>query len=215
MTDLERIKARRIIAIVRGLPSEHMIRLAEALYAGGIDLMEVTFNQADPESWPHTAEAIRSVSGYMGSRMLVGAGTVLNALQLDMAANAGARYIITPNTAPELIRQVKARGLLAFPGAMTPTEVVQAYEAGADAVKLFPAGILGPSYIKAIKAPLSHIPLIAVGGVNEKNSADFIVAGCCGVGVGGNLVNKAWIAQGQWERITALAREYRKAVDAQ
>lgn len=214
MTDLARIRERRIIAIVRGLAPEHMLPLAEALYAGGIDLLEVTFNQAAPESWTQTAEAIRSVSLHMGSRMLIGAGTVLNGQQLDMAVQAGARYIITPNTAPELIRQVKARGLLSFPGAMTPTEVVRAYEAGADAVKLFPAGALGPAYIKAIAAPLAHIPLMAVGGVNEKNAVDFLAAGCCGVGVGGNLVNKAWIAQGQWEHITALAREYRKAVDA-
>lgn len=215
MTDLEWIKAKRIIAIVRGLASEYMIGLAEALYAGGIDLMEVTFNQADPESWSQTAEAIHSVTRHMDGRMLIGAGTVLNETQLDMAANAGARYIITPNTAPDLIRQVKSRGLLSFPGAMTPTEVVQAYEAGADAVKLFPAGTLGPAYIKAVKAPLSHISLMAVGGVNERNAADFIAAGCCGIGVGGNLVNREWIIQGQWERISNLAREYRKAVDGE
>ena len=94
-----------------------------------------------------------------------------------------------------------------------PSEIVEAYEAGADAVKVFPVGNLGPSYIKAIKAPLSHIPLMAVGGVNEKNAAGFLAAGCCGIGVGGNLVNKSWIEAGEWDKITELAQAYRKAVD--
>lgn len=129
-----------------------------------------------------------------------------------MARDAGAQYIITPNTNVELIRKVKEYGLLSFPGALTPSEIEIAYQAGADAVKVFPAGNLGPSYIKAVKAPLSHIPLMAVGGVNEKNAADFLAAGCCGIGVGGNLVNKAWIEAGEWEKIIALAQEYRKAV---
>lgn len=95
---------------------------------------------------------------------------------------------------------------------MTPTEVLQAYNAGADAVKVFPASCLGPAYIKAIRAPLFHVPLMAVGGVNEKNAADFMKAGCVGLGVGGNLVNKDWIENGEWAKITALAKEFMKAV---
>jgi len=145
--------------------------------------------------------------------MLVGAGTVIREEQLDMASEAGAEYIITPNTNVELIRKVKEYGLLSFPGAFTPSEIVEAYNAGADAVKVFPVGNLGPAYIKAVKAPLSHIPLMAVGGVNEKNAADFMAAGCCGIGVGGNLVNKNWIEAGEWDKIIALAKEYRKAVE--
>lgn len=212
MTNLEWIQQRKIIAIVRGLAPEYMVKLAEALYEGGIDLMEVTFNQAKPETWKDTAAAIKAVSEHMKGKMLVGAGTVIKQEQLDMAKEAGALYIITPNTNVELIRKVKEYGLLSFPGAFTPTEIEMAYEAGADAVKVFPAGNLGPSYIKAVKAPLSHIPLMAVGGVNEKNAADFLKAGCCGIGVGGNLVNKDWIEAGEWEKIIALAQEYRKAV---
>ena len=103
-------------------------------------------------------------------------------------------------------------GLGLYPGALTPTEILTAYEAGADAVKVFPAGDLGPGYIKAVKAPLSHVPLMAVGGVNEKNAAEFMRAGCVGLGVGGNLVNREWIANGEWNRITDLAKEYVKAV---
>jgi len=212
MTTLEWVLKSKIIAIVRGLSPEYMIGLADALYAGGIDLMEVTFNQTKPESWKDTAQAIRTVAEYMKGKMLVGAGTVMRQDQLDMARDADAKYIITPNTNLQLIRTVKEYGLASFPGAFTPSEITEAYEAGADMVKVFPAGNIGAAYIKAIKAPLSHIPLMAVGGVNEKNAAEFIAAGCCGLGVGGNLVNKAWIEAGQWDRITALAAEYRKAV---
>lgn len=213
MTTLEWVKQYKLIAIVRGLKPEYMLGLADALYAGGINMMEVTFAQAKPETWKDTAEAIRSVSEHMDGKMLVGAGTVLTQEQLDMARDAGAKYIITPNTNPELIRKVKEYGLLSFPGAFTPSEIVNAWDAGADAVKVFPAGNMGPAYLKAIKAPLSHIPMMAVGGVNEKNAADFMAAGCCGLGIGGNLVNKTWIENGEWEKITALAAEYRKAVD--
>lgn len=213
MTTMEWVNERKIIAIVRGLKTEYMLKLAEALYAGGIDLMEVTFNQKDPASWKDTAAAIRAIGEHMEGKMLAGAGTVITEEQLNLALEAGAKYIITPNTNPELIRKVKAAGACCFPGALTPTEIEIAYEAGADAVKVFPAGQMGPAYIKAVKAPLSHIPLMAVGGVNEKNAADFMAAGACGLGVGGNLVNKAWIEGGEWDKITALAAEFRKAVD--
>lgn len=212
MTTFEWVMSKKIIAIVRGLQPEYMIRLAEALYAGGIDLMEVTFDQKHPDTWADTAAAIHAIGEHMRGKMLPGAGTVITTQQLDMARDAGAAYIITPNTNTALIRQVKAYGLVSFPGAYTPSEIETAWEAGADAVKVFPAGTLGTAYFKAVKAPLSHIPLMAVGGVNEKNCADFIAAGCCGVGVGGNLVNREWIANSEWEKITALAAEYRKAV---
>lgn len=212
MTTLEWIQQRRVIAIVRGLQPQYMLRLAEALYAGGIDLMEVTFNQSQPEAWRDTANAIYAITRNMEGRMLAGAGTVLTEEQLTMARNAGAKYIITPNTNVALIGKIKEHGLAALPGALTPSEIVQAYAAGADAVKVFPAGSMGTGYIQAIKAPLRNIPLMAVGGISEHNAADFIAAGCCGIGVGGNLINKEWIEAGEWEKITDLARKYRKAV---
>ena len=106
----------------------------------------------------------------------------------------------------------KALGMGLFPGAFSPTEILAAWEAGADAVKVFPASSVGPGYIKAIRGPLSQIPLMAVGGVNEKNAADFMKAGCVGLGIGGNLVNKEWIKNGEWDRITALAIEFVNAV---
>ena len=140
-------------------------------------------------------------------------GTVITPEQVRMTCDAGGHYLVTPATQPEIIRMGKALGLGLYPGALTPTEILTAFEAGADAVKVFPVSTLGPGYIKAVKAPLSHIPLMAVGGVNEKNAADFMKAGCVGLGVGGNLVNKEWIESGQWDKITALAKEFMKAVN--
>ena len=212
MTPLEYVKERKIVAIVRGLSPEYLIRLGHAFEEGGIGLMEVTYNQSAPETWKDTAKGIEAVEKEFGDRLLVGAGTVITLEQVSMTYNAGGHYLVTPTTQPEIIRAGKALGLGLYPGAFTPSEILAAYEAGADAVKVFPASCLGPGYIKAIRAPLSHIPLMAVGGVNEKNAADFLKAGCVGLGVGGNLVNKEWIRNGEWEKITALAKEFKKAV---
>ena len=212
MTPLEYVKKCKIVAIVRGLSPEYLIRLGHAFEEGGIGLMEVTYNQSAPETWKDTAKGIEAVEKEFGDRLLVGAGTVITLEQVSMTYNAGGHYLVTPTTQPEIIRAGKALGLGLYPGAFTPSEILAAYDAGADAVKVFPASCLGPGYIKAIRAPLSHIPLMAVGGVNEKNAADFLKAGCVGLGVGGNLVNKEWIRNGEWEKITALAKEFKKAV---
>ena len=212
MTPLEYVKERKIVAIVRGLSPEYLVRLGHAFEEGGIGLMEVTYNQTAPDTWKDTANGIEAVEKEFGDRLLVGAGTVITLEQVSMTYNAGGHYLVTPTTQPEIIRAGKALGLGLYPGALTPTEILTAYEAGADAVKVFPASSLGSGYIKAIRAPLSHIPLMAVGGVNEKNAADFMKAGCVGLGVGGNLVNKEWIKNGEWDKITALAKEFRKAV---
>ncbi|MBQ1403456.1 MAG: bifunctional 4-hydroxy-2-oxoglutarate aldolase/2-dehydro-3-deoxy-phosphogluconate aldolase [Oscillospiraceae bacterium] len=212
MTPLEYVKERKIVAIVRGLSPEYLIRLGHAFEEGGIGLMEVTYNQSAPETWKDTARGIEAVEKEFGDRLLVGAGTVITLEQVSMTYNAGGHYLVTPTTQPEIIRAGKALGLGLYPGAFTPSEILAAYDAGADAVKVFPASCLGPGYIKAIRAPLSHVPLMAVGGVNEKNAADFMKAGCVGLGVGGNLVNKEWIRDGEWEKITALAKEFKKAV---
>ena len=213
MTPLEYVQQRKIVAIVRGLPTEHLIHLGHALEEGGIGMMEVTYNQRIPESWGDTAKAIESIEKEFGDRLLVGAGTVIRPEQVVLTYNAGGHYLVTPTTQPEVIKMGKALGLGLFPGAFTPSEILAAWDAGADAVKVFPVSSVGPSYIKAIRGPLSHIPLMAVGGVNEKNAADFIKAGCVGLGVGGNLVNKEWIQNGEWSKITALAKEYMKAVN--
>ncbi len=212
MTPLEIVKEKKIIAIVRGLEPSCMVHLGHALEEGDIAMMEVTYNQSAPETWGGTAAAIEALAGEFGERLTVGAGTVIRPEQVSLTYNAGGRYLVTPATQPEIIRMGKALGLGLFPGAFSPTEILAAYDAGADGVKVFPASALGPSYIKAVRAPLSHIPLLAVGGINEKNAADYLRAGCVGLGIGGSLVNKQWIADGEWDKITALAKEYVKAV---
>ena len=212
MTALEYVKERKIVAIVRGLEPAYLLRLGHALEEGGIGLMEVTYDQSAPETWGDTARAIETVEKEFGERVLVGAGTVITSEQVSMTYNAGGHYLVTPATQPEIIRMGKALGLGLFPGALTPTEILAAYNAGADAVKVFPASVLGAGYIKAVRAPLKHIPLMAVGGVNEKNASEYMKAGCVGLGVGGNLVNKEWIQTGQWDKITDLAKEFMKAV---
>ena len=194
-----------IIAIIRGFDPDTCLRLAEAYEKGGIHYVEVTFNQQAPETWKDTARAIRSIKEHFGGTVKVGAGTVLTPEQLAICEDAGGEYMVTPNVNTSLIKKCVADGLMAVPGAMTPTEVVEAFDAGARYVKVFPAGTLGPGYVKAIKAPLSHIPLLAVGGIGPDNIAAFIQAGCCGAGVGGNLTNKEWIREGAWDKITATA----------
>lgn len=197
----------RIIAIVRGFAPDVCLKLAEAYAKGGIRLVEVTFNQKSPDTWKDTAEAIRAIKSRFGKDMHVGAGTVLSEEQLAMCADAGGEYMITPNVKVGLIRSCVARGLVAMPGALTPSEAVDAWEAGASFVKIFPAGSLGPAYVKALMAPLSHIPFLAVGGVSAGNVADFIRAGCVGAGVGGNLCNKELIAACAWGQIEESARQ--------
>ena len=213
MTPLEFVKERKIVAIVRGLSPEYIIRLGHAFLEGGIGLMEVTYNQKAPDTWTATAAAIEAAEKEFGSDLLVGAGTVITLEQVKMTYDAGGHYLVTPSTQPEIIKAGKALGMGLFPGAFTPTEILAAWQAGADAVKVFPAGSLGPGYIKAVRAPLSQVPLMAVGGINEKNAADFMKAGCVGLGVGGNLVNKEWIENGEWAKVTALAKEFIKAVN--
>ena len=194
-----------IVAIIRGFEPDVCLRLAEAYKKGGIDLVEVTFNQKAPQTWKDTVSAISAIKSRFASDIKVGAGTVLTLDQLKMCEDAGGQFMVTPNVNPTIIRKCVADGLIAMPGAMTSTEAVDAWEAGANYVKIFPAGTLGPGYIKAIKAPLSHIPFLAVGGIGPDNIADFIKAGCVGAGVGGNLTNKEWIQAGQWDKITAVA----------
>lgn len=206
----EWIRSYRIVAIVRGLRKEMCMKLSDALYNGGIRSMEITFDQTGSMEQGDTAESIAALRSIWGEKMKIGAGTVLSFEQLSMAREAGASYIVTPNTDPELIREAKYLGMAVLAGAMTPSEIQEAYMAGADLVKVFPAAVLGPDYIRAVMAPLGHIPILAVGGVNENNIREYIKAGALGAGVGGNLVNGKWIEEGKMEQITKLAQEYVK-----
>lgn len=205
---IKNVYEQKIIAIIRGLSAGEAVLAAQALAKGGIRMVEVTFDQAAAGDYRPTTEAIRRIHEELGGEIMAGAGTVLTAEQVDLAQEAGAGYIITPNVNPAVIRYAKEQGLVTMPGAMTATEAQAAYEAGADFVKIFPAGILGASYIKAIRAPLSHIPMLAVGGINENNLQEFLNIGIAGFGVGGNLVNRKWIQNGEFDKITDLARVY-------
>ena len=205
---IQKVLDKKIVAIVRGVYGQDCINLAKALYAGGIELLEVTFDQSKPEALEQTSETIRCLVEEMGDKMAFGAGTVTSLEMLELAKNAGAQFIVSPDTNEEVIKATVAAGLVSMPGAMSPTEIVTAHRYGADFVKVFPTSNLGASYIKAIRGPINHIRLLAVGGVNEKNIGEFIKAGVNGAGVGGNLVNKQWIANGEFDKITALAEEF-------
>ena len=205
---IQKVLDKKIVAIVRGVYGQDALDLASALYAGGIELLEVTFDQSKPESLNRTSDTVKLLCRELGDKMYFGAGTVTTIKMLNLAKEAGAGFIVSPDCNPEVIKATVEAGMVSMPGAMTPTEILTAYRAGADFVKVFPTAGLGSAYIKAVRGPLNHIRLLAVGGVNEKNIADFLAAGCVGAGVGGNLVNKNWIANGEWDKITALAREF-------
>ncbi len=202
---IQNVKEKKLIAIVRGIDPVYMTDLGNALLAGGINMVEVTFDQRQSDDFSATVSAVSALKEALGEKMYVGAGTVLTREQVDLAVSAGAGYIVTPAVDCSLIRYAREKGLVLMPGAMTPTEAYDAYNAGADFVKVFPAGVLGPSYIKAIRGPLPHIPLLAVGGISEKNIPDFLATGVMGFGIGGNLVNGGWIREGRFDRISQLA----------
>lgn len=205
---MELIKETKIIAIVRGIQSKDIVETARALKNGGIKCVEVTFSPKSEEQSVDTLKSISMIKETFGTEMAIGAGTVLTPENVYRAKEAGAEYIISPNSDEEVIQATKRLGLISIPGAMTPSEAVNAYNWGADIVKLFPAASLGISYIKALMGPLNHIPFTAVGGVDAGNIQEFLKIGCIGVGVGGNLVNKKLIEEGNFAEITKLAKEY-------
>lgn len=200
------IRENRVVAIIRGFDPDICLKLAEAYVAGGIRTVEVTYVQTDRALWKKTTDAISAIATRFKGEICVGAGTVLTSEQLRMTRDAGGMFMVSPNEKPELIRECKAMDMAAIPGALTPTEVVSAWEAGASFVKVFPAGCMGPAYVKALKAPLKHIPMLAVGGVTPDNVVDFIKAGCIGVAVSGVLQNKEWMDAGEWGKITDVAK---------
>ena len=196
---LKLIEAVKIIAIVRGVEEQHIAGLAEALRDGGIPIMEVTLNTEG------ALGMIGRLQQQYGDSMYIGAGTVLDVEDAKRALDAGASYLVTPNTDEEVIRYAVERGAPIFPGAMTPTEVVKAWKAGATAIKIFPGASLGLGYLKEVMAPLNHIPMMAVGGVNEDNIGEFMRIGCYGVGIGGSLVNLKEIGAGHFDWVREKA----------
>ncbi len=207
MEMLTQLRQEKIIAIMRGLTPQEALQTAQALANGGIHFTEVTFAQDSPTCIEDTAASIEAITRALPD-CYVGAGTVVTQEQLNAAYKAGAKYIISPNTDETIIKETVALGLVSMPGAFSPSEILNAYNWGARFVKLFPAGNLGVEYIKAIRAPISHVPILAVGGVKRENMAEFYQAGVCGFGIGANIIKKELIRVGDYDGITKLARAY-------
>ena len=211
---IQEIAKYKIIAIARGNYGEKCIKLAQALYEGGIKLLEVTFDQSNSQSLQETADTLQELNRVLGNKMLFGAGTVISAEEVDIAAKAGAQFIISPNTDEAVIAETLKQGLVSIPGAMTPSEILSANRLGADFVKLFPSAQLGYDYIRSIRAPINHVMLLATGGVNVDNIGAFLKLGMIGAGVGGNLCSKTLVSEGRFNEITAAAREYVAALES-
>lgn len=203
------IEEHKIIVIVRGVPRKDLLPMAEAMYEGGIRLIECTYDAKGLIPDEEIAGNIALLREAFAGRLTVGAGTVMTEKQAEMTARAGGKFVISPDTNVDIIRKTKELGLVSIPGAMTPTEIAAAHRAGADFVKLFPIDLCGGvKYLKTISAPLSHVRILAVNGITAENMGDFLAAGAKGVGVGSGIVNKEKIAAGDFAAITALARRY-------
>ena len=211
---IKMIENEKIIVIVRGVPSEKLIPLARAMYSGGIRFLEITYSADGSTSDEKTAENIKMLSEHFDGRMYIGAGTVLSEKQVELTKEAGGQFVISPDTNPDIIKKTKELGMVSIPGALTPSEITIAHRSGADFVKMFPIVNMGADYVKAIKAPLSHIRLLAVGGVNENNISEYFRAGVCGCGVGSNIVSKKLIDENNYEAITELAKNFVSAVQS-
>lgn len=204
----EAVLQERLIVILRGIKKEKLIPLAEAMYAGGVRLLEVTYSASGEISDEETAARIGMLCEHFGERMQIGAGTVLCERQVELTARAGGSFIISPDCNTDVIKKTVSLGLCSMPGCLTPTEVLTAHRAGADFIKLFPITSLGCDYVKAIRAPLSHVKLLAVGGVDLDNMENYLRAGVCGFGIGSNIVDKKMLAEEDYDGIANLARRY-------
>jgi len=207
MSILSQILEYKIIAIVRGVAPEDVLQQAEAMYAGGIRLLEVTMNSKDPLA------VIKEVSAKMGDKMIIGAGTVLDAAMAREAAAAGARFILSPILEPGVIKTAKELGVVSIPGAYTATEIYAAYKQGADMIKVFPAN--SAAYIKDITAPLPKMHLLPTGGITLENISDFQKAGAAGFGIGSALVNaKAAVTPEYLQQLTEKSRQFIRAIQS-
>jgi 2-dehydro-3-deoxyphosphogluconate aldolase / (4S)-4-hydroxy-2-oxoglutarate aldolase len=206
MSILSQILTHKIIAIIRGANPADVLKIAEALHAGGIRILEITMNSADPLG------VIKELKDKMGDRMIIGAGTVLDAESARKAVEAGASFLLSPIVDIEVIHAAKNLGVINIPGAYTATEIYQAYKNGADIVKVFPA--TSPSYLKDIAGPLPQVPLLPTGGVTLENIRDFKNAGAVGFGIGSSLVNtKEEITEKYLLQLTAKAQKFVQAVN--
>lgn len=203
---LEQLLQHKIVAILRGIEDRHADAAAQALIDGGIHMMEITMNTDG------AAAIIDRWRTKFDGKAAVGAGTVIDVAAAEEAVAAGAQFLISPNLDEEVIAYGRERGVAVWPGVMTPTEIVRAWKAGADAVKLFPMGTLGTGYLQEIRGPLNGIPILATGGVDLHNIADYFKSGANAVGMGGKLINLEWVREGKFNLITERARQFADAV---
>jgi len=197
-----RLTANGVVAVIRNVPQEKVSKVAECLIAGGVNALEVTL---DAE---HAFQIIERLSLEFQNRAVIGAGTVLDAVSAELALRSGAEFIVSPVLKEDVILTTLRHGKISIPGAMTPTEMLTAIEHGADIVKVFPASVGGSDFIKNVRGPLPHIPIIPTGGINFDNAASFIKAGAIAIGAGGNLVDHQAISADKYEQITDVARKY-------
>lgn len=200
------IKQGGIVAVVRAAESAQLVQVVEAISKGGIRSIEITLTT------PGALEVIRTCAERFRGRVLIGAGTVLDPETARAAILVGAEYIVAPALNPEVIALCRRYGKVVIPGALTPTEILSAWERGADIVKVFPATAFGPRYFRDIKGPLPHIDLLPTGGVSLENAADFIQAGACAIAVGSNLVREKAVTEGRFDAITEIAKQFVDAV---
>ncbi|MFD1956441.1 bifunctional 4-hydroxy-2-oxoglutarate aldolase/2-dehydro-3-deoxy-phosphogluconate aldolase [Paenibacillus thailandensis] len=203
---LDMLLEHKIVAILRGIEDRHADRAGRALIDGGVKLMEITMNTAGA---PAMIERWRSL---FDGEAAVGAGTVLDADMARDAIAAGAQFLISPNLDEAVIAYGRERGVAVWPGVMTPTEIVRAWKAGAEAVKLFPMASLGLKYLSEIRGPLDSIPILATGGVDADNIGDYFKAGANAVGIGSKLLNMEWVREGRFDLVTAQAKRFTGAV---
>ncbi len=196
-----------VIAVIRMADSQKLVRVAEAIHQGGVSAIEITMTV------PNALKVIEDVSRALGDEILLGVGSVLNAGTAHRAMDAGARYVVSPIFKPEIIEAAHERGCPAMPGVFTPTEALIAQEQGADIVKVFPADVVGMAFFKAVLAPMPHLRLMPTGGVSLTNAGDWIRAGAVAVGVGGALLDKQAISEGNYAQLTENARMLRRSVE--
>src|SRR5215510_11107185 len=206
---LNRVLDKVIVAVIRAESPDLLVDVAEALLAGGVEVMEVTFTV------PRVTQVLEQVASKLGSRVLLGAGTVLDPQTARAAILSGAEFIESPSVNLQVIELCRRYSKLVMPGALTPTEVVTAWQAGADIVKIFPSELTGPKYIKALRAPLPQIRMMPTGGVNLDTAEEFLKCGACALGIGGSLVEPKAVASGDFKRIESLARQYVEIVKSE
>ncbi|ELZ41190.1 2-dehydro-3-deoxyphosphogluconate aldolase/4-hydroxy-2-oxoglutarate aldolase [Halorubrum californiense DSM 19288] len=204
---LSRLDDSGVVAVLRGVPADQLIEIAEALREGGVTAVEIT---ADT---PNVADLIGEVAGSFDDEVVVGTGTVLDSETARTTLMAGAEFVVSPSLHEDVIETCNRYGAVSAPGVMTPTEAVRGYEAGADFVKVFPAKTVGPAHLGAMKGPLGQIPMMPTGGVSPDNAAEYIDAGAFAVGAGGALVDYDAAERGDYEAITETAREFTRVVE--